>query len=263
VVAEGPVWDSRREKFLFLDIRGQCIWEEDKKITLSQQIGCMALCENGDMLVSLEDGIYRMRDGKIIGKAHQEIKLKGRRFNDGKIGPDGAFYLGTTDENGEGALYRLKGGILTELFDKCGCSNGLEWTQDKKSMYYIDTSKQMIEIFDFNTEKGELSNRRKFIDIPPEMGKPDGMTLDEDDNLWVALWDGHKVIHIDKNKKEIIDEISVPCPKASCCAFGGKDMNELYITTADMGDFAEYPLAGSVFKIMTEIKGRAVYYYKY
>ena len=268
-VGEGPLWDSRTQSLLFLDIRGKCIWKvnsennESKKIELPQQIGCMAVCENGDLLVAMEDAVYRLSENGELSIAHQQIKIKGRRFNDGKIGPDGAFYLGTTDNDGNGAFYRLRNGELIELFDKCSCSNGLDWTTDKKSMYYIDTQKQAIEIFDFDVNDGTLSNRRKFMDIPSEWGGPDGMCLDENDDLWVALWNGHKVIHIDKNTKKVVDEIPVPCPKASCCAFGGKDLNELYITTAAFTDLDKFSAAGNTFKTVLNVKGKPINYYKY
>ncbi len=268
-VGEGPLWDFKTETFYALDILGRCIWKTDPvngniEITsLPQQVGCMAICENGDMLVALEDAVYRMDKSGDLTKAHQDIDIKGRRFNDGKIGPDGAFYLGTTDGDGKGAFYCLKDGVLTELFDKCNCSNGLDWTNDNKHMYYIDTPKQMVEIFDFDQETGTLSNRRKFIDIPKEWGAPDGMTLDENDNLWVALWGGHKIIHIDKDTKKVKNEIEVPCPKASCCMFGGKEMNELYITTAAKDDILEFPKAGYTFKVTVDVKGKPINYYKY
>lgn len=268
-VGEGPLWDPRTETFLFLDIRGKCIrklnskTDVDEKISLPQQIGCMALCENGDLLVALEDAIYRMSPDGELKKAHQDIKIKGRRFNDGKIGPDGAFYLGTTDESGNGAFYRLRDGTLTELFDKCSCSNGLEWTADGLYMYYIDTPKHIVEIFDFDINTGELSNRRKFTDMPAGSGIPDGMTLDDNGNLWIALWDGHRVICVDKDTKKIIDEVPVPCPKASCCTFGGKELNELYITTAAMTDCGEFPKAGYTFKTILKTKGKPINYYKY
>ncbi len=266
IVGEGPIWDVKTNTFMFLDIRGKCIIKRtsnsDEKIELPAQIGCMALCENGDLLVALEDAVYRMSNGTLV-PAHQDIKIKGRRFNDGKVGPDGSFYVGTTDDNKEGAFYRLKDGILTELFDGCGCSNGLEWTNDKKFMYYIDTPKQMVEIFDFDMESGEITKRRKFMDIPKNWGAPDGMTLDSNDDLWIALWGGNKVIHINKETKKIVSEIPVPCPKASCCAFGGKDLNELYITTAAMTDTEEYPKAGNTFKAVLDVKGKPINYYRY
>ena len=266
-VGEGPVWDVKNNKFLFLDIRGKYIViKDDKKeeqIMLPQQIGCFALCENADLLVALEDAVYRTKDGKTFIKAHQKIKIKGRRFNDGKVGPDGAFYLGTTDVDGQGAFYRLKDGILTELFDGCACSNGIDWTSDGKTMFYIDSPKQMIEAFDFDVKTGVLSGRRKVVDIPKEWGIPDGMTLDCNDDMFVALWDGYKVVHIDKDTLKVKEEFILPCPKASCCAFGGKEMNELYITTARMEDMEKYPQAGNTFKIKTKTKGKPINYYKY
>ncbi len=269
LVGEGPLWDVKTNTLLFLDIRGECIWKHNlqnckcDKITLPQMIGCMGVCENGDLIVALEDAIYRLNKDGEMSKAHQDIKIKGRRFNDGKVGPDGAFYVGTSDDNNMGAFYRLKDGVLTELFEGCGCSNGIEWTTDEKHMYYIDTPRQMIEIFDFEKETGELTNRRKFMDVPIELGKPDGMTLDANDDLWVALWDGHKVIQIDKDSKRIKDEIPVPCPKASCCAFGGADLNELFITTAGFYDTEEYTDAGKTFKTSLNTKGKTINYYKY
>ena len=268
-VGENPIWDIKNQRALFLDIRGKAIFKETHeefdfiKVSLPQQIGCLALCENGDYLLAMEDGVYRMNEQGEIILEHQPIKIKGRRFNDGKIGPDGAFYLGTTDNNGNGAFYKMQNGELMELFDKCSCSNGIEWTSGAELMYYIDSPRQMIEMFDFDAASGELSNRRKFVDIPKEWGLPDGMTLDENDNLWVALWGGHRVIQIDKNTKKVIDEIIVPCPKASSCAFGGNDLRELYITTAAMTDISEYPKAGNTFKVKMNIKGKKINYYKW
>lgn len=268
-VGENPIWDIKNRRCLFLDIRGRRVFRETEGsgdfevIDLPQQIGCMAFCENGDLLVALEDAVYCVHKNNEIVRAHQDIKIKGRRFNDGKIGPDGAFYLGTTDDNGNGAFYRMTKGKIVELFDNCACSNGIDWTLDSKTMYYIDSPRQMIEVFDFDIERGELSNRRKFVDIPKEWGLPDGMTLDENDNLWVALWNGHRVIQIDKDSKKVINEIVVPCPKASCCAFGGVDLSELYITTAAMTDTDEYPQAGNVFKVKLDVKGKTINYYRW
>ena len=202
IVGEGVLFDSRTDTVWFLDIRGQRLYKSHyptgayETIELPQQVGCMALCENGRVLAAMEDGVYWV---DTLEKAHQDIKIKGRRFNDGKVGPDGAFYLGTTDYDGKGAFYRLKDGVLTELFDGCACSNGLDWTADGKQMYYIDTPTQMVELFDF--ENGMLSNRRCFAKIPAEIGKPDGMTLDSRGELWVALWGGHGVLHIDSTGK--------------------------------------------------------------
>ena len=152
--------------------------------------------------------------------------------------------------------------MLTELFDGCACSNGLDWTADGKTMFYIDTPRQMVEQFDFDVQTGTLSGRRKFRDIPPEWGKPDGMCLDDGGDLWIALWDGGGVICVDSFSKAVIRRIDVPCPKASCCSFGGPDMDTLFITTAAMDDAAQYPLAGKTFTCKPGVVGRAAAYYK-
>ena len=143
IVGEGPLWDDRRERLYFLDIRGKRVYRmalgdaAPEEIPLPQQIGCMALKENGDLLLALEDGVYA-RDDKTgaLSLAHAPCPVKGRRFNDGKIGPDGRFYLGTTDEGGNGAFYCLHQGRLRELFGGARCANGIDWTADEKTVLY-------------------------------------------------------------------------------------------------------------------------------
>lgn len=199
IVAEGPIWDNDNNILMFVDILGKCIFKycykskKIEKIDVGQQIGCMALCKNGDILLAMQDGIYRLNDRNEITLAHQKIKIKGRRFNDGKIGPDGCFYLGTTDDNSNGAFYRLKDGVLEELFDKCGCANGIDWTIDNKKMFYCDSRLRKIEIFDFDIYNNSISNRRTFVEIPKEMGSPDGFAMDCEDNIWLGLWDGGEI----------------------------------------------------------------------
>lgn len=269
IVGEGPLWNEKNGELLYLDIRGKCIFmmsykeRKTRKIDVGQQIGCMAICENGDLLLAMEDGIYRM-DGegnKVL--AHQPIKIKGRRFNDGKVGPDGCFYLGTTDDNKKGAFYRLQNGVLTELFDGCGCSNGLDWTMDGRQMYYCDTVEQKIEVFDFDKENSTISNRRTFIEVPVETGKPDGFCMDENNDIWLALWDGNSVQHIAFQTGEVLSEFTVPAAKASCCCFAGEDLDELVITTASFCDEEKYPLSGYCFQKKVEVKGKHIFRYKY
>ncbi len=267
-MAEGPLWDIDNNRLLFIDILGECIFLIDydsgntQKIDVGQQIGCMALCENGDILLAMQDGIYRMNEKGCKTLAHQPVIIKGRRFNDGKIGPDGSFYLGTTDDNNEGAFYRLKNGVLTELFDKCGCSNGLDWSVDKTKMFYCDTILQKIEVFDFNAETGDLSNRRIFAKIDEKLGKPDGFTMDINDNIWLGLWDGGAVLEI-KNDGSFGRKIDVPAKKVSCCCFAGKNNDDLIITTASKGDEDKYPLSGYIFITKVGARGKNTYKYKY
>lgn len=269
LVGENPMWDARRGELFFLDIRGKCIYRkkvherEFRRVLLPQQIGCMTLCESGGLLVALEDGVYYLEDNGDLRPAHSPVRIKGRRFNDGKVGPDGAFYLGTTDDDGKGAFYRLQNGVLRELFEGCFCSNGLDWSADGETMYYIDTMRHQIELFDFDGTDGSLHNRRKFMDIPEEWGLPDGMTLDAEGHLWVALWGGGAVIRIDKEHRRVLRRIELPAPKASCPVFGGEQMNELFITTAAWNeDISVFPAAGNTFRISLDVCGRRMNYFK-
>ncbi len=263
IVGEGPVWDPRTDTFWQVDLRGKCLYKTkdsvQKKILLPQKVGCLAVAESGRILVAMEDGIYWL---DTMTLAHQPIKIKGDRFNDGKVGPDGAFYVGTVSSDGTGAFYRLRGGVLTEIFDGCYCSNGLDWTADGRTMVYTDSLLYKLELFDFNPVTGTLSNRRTFKDIPEEWGKPDGLTLDENNYIWLALWDGHRVAHIDNKTAEEVESMEFPCPKVSCCAFGGTDMKTLFVTTAAMEDANIYPQAGQTFALKMPVGGRKIYYYK-
>lgn len=269
IVAEGPIWNDRTGELLWLDILGACIFimsyreRKTKKYNVGQQIGCMALCENGDVLLAMQDGIYRMDKAGNKSFAHQPIKIKGRRFNDGKVGPDGCFYLGTTDAKNEGAFYRLKEGILTELFNHCGCSNGLDWTVDGTQMYYCDTVKRKIEVFDFDVEHSAISNRRTFIDIPEGMGNPDGFCMDENNDIWLALWDESSVCQIESKTGTVVSKIDVPAAKTSCTCFAGEDLRDLIITTASLRDEERYPLSGHCFKTRVGVKGKKSYRYRY
>ena len=267
IVAEGPLWDDQNKILWFVDILGECILKMDyatreiEKIDVGQQIGCMALCENGHLLLAMQDGIYRMNEKGEKSLAHQPMPIKGRRFNDGKIGPDGCFYVGTTDADGMGAFYRLKDGVLEELFDGCGCSNGLDWSLDGTKMFYCDTPKQKIEVFDFDVQNHTLKNRRTFVDIPKSEGFPDGFCMDENEHIWLGLWNGNAILEI-KPDGSFGEKIEVPARKASCCIFAGEDLCDLIITTASKDDTEDYPLSGYLFLKKMNVKGKKSFRYK-
>ena len=267
IVAEGPLWDDQNKILWFVDILGECILKMDyatkeiEKIDVGQQIGCLALCENGDLLLAMQDGIYRMNDKGEKILAHQLLPIKGRRFNDGKVGPDGCFYVGTTDANGMGAFYRLKDGVLDELFDHCGCSNGLDWSNDGTKMFYCDTPKQKIEVFDFDAASHTLSGRRTLVEIPQSLGCPDGFCMDEHEHIWLGLWDGCAILEI-KPDGSFGEKIEVPAKKASCCCFAGEYLKDLIITTASKDDADDYPLSGYLFLEKMNVKGKKSFRYK-
>lgn len=269
IVGEGPTWDEKNHIYYQVDIRDKCYYKTDYKsgkterIDVPQQLGCMALCEDGDLILSMQDGIYyRNSEGKLT-IAHKPIKIKGRRFNDGKVGPDGCYYVGTTDDYHKGAFYRLSDGVLTELFDNCGCSNGLDWSSDAKYLYYCDSREQKVEVFDFSIESHKVANRRSILDIPESCGSADGMTIDANGNLWTAVWGGWCVLNIEAKTGRILKKIDLPVEKVSSCCFAGEDMRDLIITTASFDtSLQEQPQAGYTFRYRSEVPGCYINRYK-
>lgn len=264
IVAEGPVWDERNNILYTIDILGRTVRTTDletlehKETQYDQDIGCIVLRENGGLLGAMTDGIYELfPDGSKKLFCRPEI-MKGRRFNDGKAGPDGRFYVGTTDNNHEGALYRVDtDGSVTELVDHLGCSNGLAWTSDLKTLYFVDSPDRVLEAFDFDPEKGELSNRRTVMEANCETGLYDGMTIDAEDKLWIASWGGHHAYRVDPVSKTVLEELELPVEKVSCCAFAGKDLSTLVITTASKeNDLNSMPDAGKTFALRCSVPGK-------
>ncbi|OWF35179.1 regucalcin-like [Mizuhopecten yessoensis] len=190
------------------------------------------------------------------------------RFNDGKCDPAGRFWTGTmggqidnmpTYEKNVGSLYCLDtNGTLVKHFNKITVSNGLAWSPDKQVMFYIDTPTRKVEAFTYHVTSGKISNRRDAIDFrsfPEEsmMGWPDGMTIDTDGHLWVACYGAGKVICFDPVTGKALKEVIIPAPRTTSCCFGGKNLDELYVTTGPNGAFDQelryFPLCGSVFKV--------------
>ncbi len=259
-LGECPTWDERSGTLYLVDIPegSYCTINyasgEIKKEKVANMLGCLALCENGDLLLAAEDGVYRRTADGTMHLAHAPCVLQGSRFNDGKVGPDGAFYAGTAGGAGEGAFYRLADGVLTPLFDKCTCSNGLDWTADSRTMYYCDSLEHKMERF--SVKGAALHGRETVWDIPHEDGLPDGMTIDRNGNVWLALWGGWGVVCIDPAKRRLLRRIDLPVKQVTSCTFAGADLCDLVITTAAQGqDLTEQPEAGYVFRVRLDVGG--------
>ncbi|MCK5130431.1 MAG: SMP-30/gluconolactonase/LRE family protein [Clostridiales bacterium] len=265
ILGECPLWDYRTETLYYVDIKGQSIrkynpeTKEEHVIPTPQPVGAIALCNDGRMLVAMEDGIYYLEDKKFY-MAHDECEIDGDRFNDGKVGPDGRFYVGTMGTDGSGAFYRLDGnGQLDRLFGNVTTSNGMDWSHDGKTFYYIDTALSRVDAFNFDIESGRISGGETVYDFKTE--RPDGMCIDEDGYLNIALWSGGKVVIIDPVRGKKVDKIIIPATHATCPAYGGKTMDTMYITSASLGMTNEPTeiLAGMLFSVVMPRKGRKTY----
>lgn len=228
--------------------------------------GAIALTTGGQLLAALQHGFAKidLELGDIRMLADPEAHLSDNRFNDGKCDPAGRFWAGTMQLNGNkgaGSLYVLHPDLTVSLkISGLSVSNGLAWSPDQSTFYFIDTPTQQVAAYDYDLESGNISNKRIAVSIPPELGKPDGMTIDAEGMLWVALWDGWGVTQWNPETGALLQQYRLPVARVTSCTFGGKDLQDLYITTAKTGLSAEalanQPLAGAVFVIKnTGVKG--------
>ena len=182
------------------------------------------------------------------------------RWNDAKVSREGDLFLGTMACAGElngGAFYQLRadGKHLRRLFGDVSCSNGLDWSTDGNSMFYIDTLLQRVDIFD--VEERDIKNRRALFHFPESMGMPDGMSVDSNNNLWIAFWGGSKVRCIDGKTGEILEEIVCPTSRISSCVFAGEDLDLMIITSArDDSELGESNESGMTFIASPGVRGQ-------
>ena len=265
LLAEGPVWDTRSSCLRWVDIyRGRVHRFDpaagvDTFFEVGEDVGTVAVRAAGGLVIATTTGVYTcLEDGGRRTLLHAvDTDPPGGRFNDGKADPWGRFWAGTMldDPHGACALYRVDPDhSLHTMVTGVSCSNGLAWSPDGTTMYYIDTQTGGVDAFDHAPSTGALSGRRRIVDI--DRGWPDGMTVDADGCLWVALWDGWAVRRYAPDGR-LLATVEVPAQRVTSCAFGGPALSTLYITTARVGlrDFTDQPSAGSLFAVDPGVAG--------
>lgn len=280
IIGEGPVWDSDTGKLYFIDILGRKMhcWngrEIEGTIEFDQSLGFAVLRERGGVVAGLQDGYYFADfDGKPARQvADPEPGREDGRFNDGKVDPAGRVWGGTMptsldtgygEAGPDSALYCMDADLQVKtMLTGVIQGNGLAWSADAKKFYFVDTQKFCAQEFDYDMEKNQLSNGRVCVEIPKEKGIPDGLTIDDEGNLWLALWGGCGVAKYDPKTGAQLDFVELPALNVTSCCFGGEKLDELYITTASLGtDLTQYPLAGGVFRIRPGVTGRPSYKFK-
>jgi sugar lactone lactonase YvrE len=163
-------------------------------------------------------------------------------------------------QRGNGGLYCIDTELgVQQKLSGVNISNGLVWSSDAKTFYYIDTPTQLVRAFDFDVDTSALSRERTVFELPSSQGSPDGMAIDEEDQLWVALWGGRKVLRIDPRDGSVGFVIDVPAERITSCAFGGPNLDTLYITSARVGaseaELNAQPLTGSLFVASVPFRG--------
>jgi sugar lactone lactonase YvrE len=287
-LAEGPVWDHSRRLLRWVDINPGHVHALDPATGAHTRfapagadgpavpradavpVGAVGLTRSGGFVLALVDGFALGPAEPDDAGAYPLTRLGGFRvekslirFNDGKPSPWGDFWAGTMPWEEDGprcALYRLTpGGGVTELFDSVGLSNGLDWSGDRGLFYYADSRSGGVDVFTTDPQTGALGERRRFVTVEGEAGIPDGLTLDADGCLWLAVFGTGEVRRYTPSG-DLDTVIRLPVDQPTSVAFGGDDLSTLYITTArenlTQAEVATQPHAGDIFACAPGASGR-------
>jgi sugar lactone lactonase YvrE len=270
-LGEGARWDSRRGELLRVDILAGRVYRDRvgddgglipvRSYQVPGMVGAVAPVDGdeGWLLAAGRGFLYLAPDGSLRPLA--EVAPAGTRMNDAACDPQGRFWAGTkADRVGGAALYRLDPNGRTEaMLDGLTISNGLGWSPDGGTMYFAHTTPRLIHAFAFDGERGTLADGRVLVTVDEEVGGPDGLTVDADGDLWVAIFGGGRVRRYSPDG-ELREELPVPAEETTSCAFAGPGLSRLYVTTAtenwsDEQRRAE-PAAGLVYRFDTDATGR-------
>lgn len=282
MLGEGPAWDGDRNQLLWVDILGEpggsggvvrlAEFDGDHltvtaEYAVGEHVGVAVPALGGGWLLAAGKGFAHLAEtGTVTTLAAPEAANPvGTRMNDGACDPQGRFWAGSLayDETpGAGSLYRLDhDGRVTVVLRGLTIPNGLGWSPDGQTMYVTDSAPGTVTAYRFEAETGEISEPRPLISLSAEAGVPDGLSVDVDGNLWIAVWGGAEVRRYAPDGS-LSATIAMPVSQPSSCCFGGPDRDVLFITSARVGlseaDLAAEPAAGAVFAMRTDTAGAPV-----
>lgn len=265
---EGPVWHAGWPGLRWVDMLvGDVLELSDtvRRTHVGSVAAAMRPVDGGGVVLALERGFALADDdlGRVrpLGELWSGSDV---RMNEGGCDPDGRFYCGSMAYDttpGAGTLYRLAGdGSVERVLTDVTISNGLAWTPDGATAYYVDTPTGRVDAFSY--VDGELTGRRPVVTVPDESGAPDGLTVDADGRIWVALWGG-SAVHCYTPDGALAERLELPTRHVTACTFGGPGLDTLYITTSQEDiDLAEEPLAGALFRADVGVRGLPVLPYR-
>jgi sugar lactone lactonase YvrE len=272
--AESPVWDATRGGLWWVDIpRGEVHFLDpstghDRRWLVGQPVGTVALTSGGDVLLAMRDGLTVASGDLAQAPVRWPLpgEPDGNRPNDGRADSRGRFWIGTMamDEHRDvGSLYRADLGAkppeIVRILDGVTISNGIDWSPADDLMYYADSPTRRVDVFDWDPAAGIVSGRRPFITLSAEDGVPDGLCVDADGHIWLALWGGGAVRRY-RPDGALDREVRLPASHVTSCAFGGPELDELFITTATSdlseAELVAQPMAGAIFRYRPRCQGR-------
>lgn len=271
-LAEGPFWYE--DRFWWVDIEAGALHSVDgeggsrRTESAGQRLGVTVPIDAGRFLMGVEAGvgIFDRETKELTVMTSPEKDIPTNRFNDGKCDPSGRFVGGTLSMIGAGkasALYSFDNKLVSrKIYGPVSISNGLAWSLDGRTMYYIDTLVPEVKAFPYDLATGEIGAETAVVKFGPELGLPDGMSIDAEGNLWVAFWGGWAVRCYSPKTGELLATVEVPCSQPTSCCFGGPNLDQLFITTArceiSEENLKKEPLAGSIFVCEPGVKGLPV-----
>ncbi len=264
LLGEGPLWSDNGLYWVDID-RPQLELLDHHGIRhylprpVEEPVSSVALTDDGRLLVSFQDSLWLMEADGSRPELHLTLPIDADlRLNDSAVDPLGGYWVGSMHEDdlGRGELFHITTHCQSVL-SGVSISNGIDWSLDGETMYYVDSPTRRIDAFHF--EAGAISERRQFAALPGDNGFPDGLTVDAEGNVWVAIWGGWAVWVFDPAGINV-DRVAVPCSQVTSCTFGGPDLDRLYITTARIRlsdeQLTQEPLAGGIFVCEPRVTGR-------
>ena len=269
-LGECPVWSAAEQVLYWVDINAPSLNRFDPAsgrntaLPMPESIGCFALRRDGGFVVALRSGFWlAQQDGTLTRKiADAPYDPSHHRFNDGRCDPQGRFLAGSMNEARDaatGALFRLDPDFtLTRMLSGMTISNGLAFSPDGRTMYHTDTSTQIINGYDYDAASGMPSHPRALARFTADVDRPDGAAVDRDGCYWTALYRGGNIRRIAPDGRVLAD-YAVPAMCPTMCAFGGRDLTTLYVTSArqlrEPEELVRLPLSGGLFAMTVDVPG--------
>ncbi len=253
-LGEGVMWHPVRQSLFWIDILGRAIFEArldgvtTRRLALDQYVGAVVPTADGGLVAALHRGIYRLNPETgtttpLATPAGHDSQLL--RFNDAKCDPRGRLWAGTlafAETPDTARLYRIDADRSVHVMrERVTISNGLAWSLDRRTLYYIDSPTRIVQAFDYDDETGAISRPRVALDLTSIPGCPDGCTIDTEGRLWIAHWDGARVTCWDPVRAQLIDTLYLPVPRVTSCTFGGPKLDRLFISSAADPETATAP----------------------
>jgi sugar lactone lactonase YvrE/DNA-binding IclR family transcriptional regulator len=263
LLGEGPIWSTRDSALYWVDILTPSVHcHRGPGLNTSTPLGSMVSVAvpktSGGLLLATPSGLmgWPAPEEPLEWFSHPDSERANNRYNDGKCDRRGRLWVGSMDMGAtanRGSLFKVEAdGQFTRMESGLTVANGLGWSPDNRLMYFTDSFRRTIYQYEFDLDAGTLSNRRPLIVLGPEEGSPDGLTVDQDGCLWVALWDAWSVVRFSPQGREVM-RVRLPVPRPTSCCFGGSQLDTLYVTSASVRLSAQSlqaaPLSGSLFAL--------------